>query len=253
MTMSALLVATVLMSAPDQSWVWIDMGPGERYLAFTYVDASAGPSAKGILAPKGLTAKQAKAAANAPDRTVRLSPPGFPTTGLTLAEVKELKLPAAPSWLSFFSKPKSELAWRNDPKLSFHADDPNDLEARFFFPEQHKVEQMWVTLNGVDAEVGGYTGKLLNTPNSKSDVREGSQVTVRVTPGVPEPVWVTKVMRANLKDWKMACTACGFDLHFTPVAELIAAQFKDAPRGSVMEKFTTRCPVCGKTMTVEHR
>ena len=253
MTMSAFLVATILMSTPDQSWVWIDMGKGERYLAFTYVDPSAGPSAKGIEAPRGLTAKQAKQAADAPDHTVRLSPKGFPTTPLTAAEVKELKLPATPTWLSFFSKPKAELPWRSDPKLSFHADYPNDLEARFFFPEERTAEQMWVSLNGVDAEVSGYTGKLLNTPNSKSDVREGSQVTVRVTPGVSEPVWVTKVMRANLKDWKMACTACGFDMHFTPVAELIGAQFKDAPKDSTMEKFTTRCPVCGKTMMIEHK
>lgn len=51
----------------------------------------------------------------------------------------------------------------------------------------------------------------------------------------------------------MACTACGFDRHSMPVAELIAAQFKDAPKGTAMVKFTTRCPVCGKAMTVEHR
>ena len=253
MTMSALLVASILMSTPDQSWVWIDMGKGERYLAFTYVDSSAGPSAKGIVAPKGLTTKQAKQAADAPDHTVRLSPPGFPTTPLTAAEVKALKLPATPEWLSFFSPPKSAMPWRSDPKLKFHADYPNDLEAQFFFPAEKKVETMWVTLSGVDAEVGGYTGKLLNTPNSKADVHEGSQVTVRVTPGVPTPVWVTPVMKANFKDWKMVCTVCGFDMHWTPVAELIAAQFKDAPKGTAMVKFTTRCPVCAKTMTVEHR
>ena len=253
MLLSALWVAAVLMSTPDQSWVWIDMGKGERYLAFTYVDSSAGPSAKGIVAAKGLTAKQAKQAADAPDHTVRLSPPGFPTTPLSAAEIKQLKLPAAPGWLSFFSPPKSAMPWRNDPKLSFHADYPNDVEAAFFFPVEKTAEQMWVSLSGVDAEVGGYTGKLLNTPNSKSDVHEGSQVTVRVTPGAPQPVWVTAVMRDNLKHWKMACTSCGFDMLFTPVQELIAVQFKDAPKGSVMDKFTTRCPVCGKTMNVEHK
>lgn len=151
------------------------------------------------------------------------------------------------------SESKTALPWRNDPKLRFHAKFPDDVETLFLFGAEGQAEQMWVRLDGVDVEIGGYTGKLLNTPISTSDLEAGSRVTVRVTPGVSQPVWVSPTMRANKTSWEMGCTSCGFDLHCTPAGELIAAQFKGLAAGAVVEVFTTRCPVCGETMTVQHR
>jgi hypothetical protein len=248
-----LSAAVAVAGAPDHAWVWIDMGKGETILAFTYVDTSAGPSAKGIVTAKSLTAAQAKKAASSPDHTVRLAP-SFPTTALTPEELKRLKLPAKPEWLRFFATPEVIAApWKKDPKLKLHADYPNDVEARFYFPAERKVESMWVSLSGVDQEIGGYTGKLLNTPNSKAEVRAGSIVSIRSSPGVPEPVWVSPVMRENLKKWTMKCTACAFDMYFTPLEDVAKAQFPNAPPGAEMLGFTTACPVCGKLMNVDAR
>lgn len=144
--------------------------------------------------------------------------------------------------------------WRSDPALAgrFHPQAPDDLEALFFFVEARQVEKMWVRLDAVDDEIGGYSGNLLSTPYARgAGVAAGSRVAIRCTPGAGDPVWVSDATRANLRAWRSPCEACGFDLLFEPVEVIASRQFPSAPPDWAPLAFTTRCPLCGGTMMAE--
>lgn len=148
-----------------------------------------------------------------------------------------------------------ERPWRTDAALDVfrRPTSPDDIEVRFVFWEQHSTESMWVTLCAVDPAVDGYIGVLSGRTLTPGAPPQGSLVSVRVAPGCPQPMWVSAPMRANRARWKSVCGACAFDMVLSPAEHIAATQFPEAPDGCVPVKFTTPCPMCGETMTVDTR
>jgi hypothetical protein len=175
-------------------------------------------------------------------------------TPLSQKEIASFNLPAEPDWLKLYG-PQGNVGrpWRDDPSLvgKFHSGYPNDIEALFFFPEHNRIEKIWVKLVDIDDKVGGYIGKLLNTPNTPSSLTKGSRVTIRVSPGEETPIYISKTIRKNLKGWRGACQACGFDLVMIPVADFVRKTFGGFPSNSEWEMFTMRCALCNETMGVQ--
>lgn len=231
-----------------QGWIWLTLGD-ERFLAFAYIDAMAGPSAKGVQVDGAVTPEQIEQLARFPGSTFRM--PMGQVLPLTEEEVAQLGLPGEPEWMQHYRQP--ETPWAKDPRLTqaFHASYPNDLQAMFFMPMTGTVESMWVSLQSEDAAVGGYSGRLLNDAQSDTSLRSGTTVTVRPTQGVHQPVWVSDVVRSNYSKYRGACTECGFDLLLTPVETIIEQTFPDVPDGARLEQFTTRCAMCQGTQSLK--
>ena len=242
------------MTIPANAWVWLFADSG-RHLAFTYVDQRAGLTARGGILPEDLTPDALHSAVSYPNASFRLPGP-WPVVPLTDGERERLQLPAQPHWMVLFA-PQSPVSrpWRTDPGLAgkLHPSYPDDLEALFYFHTHQRVERMWVRIAGVAADVGGYLGQLLNTPHTPVGLQAGASVLIRVAPGAPSPVWLSDAVRDNLARYQALCHDCGFDLLLIPADEIARAQFPNAPEGSVMVQFTTRCAMCRGTMTVEAR
>src|SRR6185503_9364270 len=103
------------MSYPFGSWVMIDRLPDEPIVAFVYLDAHAGPSAKGGLASERDLARM-------PSRTVRLSA-DTQLRELAPDEIAAYRLPAQPDWLRTYGpQPAPQSPWHRDPLLEgkFH-------------------------------------------------------------------------------------------------------------------------------------
>jgi hypothetical protein len=233
------------------TWVQVQI-QNQVMLGFAYEDPHAGPSAKGAIVQPESLEDDVRRAVEQPDHTVRLRPPVFPTTPLPPATVARFGLPAEPPWMEFY-RPPSPQPWRSDRALAdrFHRNHPDDLEVLFVFPG-HRMEQMWVRTTSVDPEIGGYGGELLNQPFTEdADLVQGAQVAYRLAPGVPEPIWVSPVMRANLGGWSSQCTVCGFDMLIKPAEAIAALQFGELGVQSL--SFTTRCPMCEHGMLVKRR
>lgn len=228
-----------------QGWIWLTLGEGEHFLAFAYIDPTAGPSAKGVQISGMPTAEQIEKITTFPGSTFRM--PMGQSTALSPHEIEQLGLPQSPEWMQHYKQP--ETPWSNDPRLAgaFHASYPNDLQAMFFMPCSGTVESMWVTLKSEDPAVDGYVGQLLNDAHGDPDLRSGTMVTIRPTAGVQQPVWVSAVSRSNYSKYRGACTECGFDLVLTPVESIIAQTFPDVPPDARLEQFTTRCAMCQGT------
>jgi len=236
------------------AWVQVHVSPTEILLGFTYEDATAGPSAKGVIVQPESIAEDARRAVEAPDKTVRLSNPSvFPITPLPPETIARLGLPVHPPWLEQFYGLPPDRPWRDDPALAgrFHAEDRDDLEVTFFF--QSAAERMWVRTTARAPQLGGYEGELLNTPFADgTGLAAGARVAYRVARGPIGPVWISPAVGANLERWSAECSGCGFDLLPEPAEDIIARQFQD-PGTFVMGSFTTRCPVCGQGMLVQQR
>lgn len=153
------------------------------------------------------------------------------------------------------SSPPSSIdsPWHGDPDLQglFHPDCPDDVEVLFFFPHKRVKEKMWVRLQQIRPDIGGYQGELLNSSYTLNALTKGRQIMLRKSPGLPAPFYLTPEMLENQRDWDIHCTSCGFDAVFRPIGELASMQFPDAPDGALPVAFTTRCPLCKDTMTLE--
>lgn len=226
---------------------------GQTFLGYSYVDSTAGLSAKGVLLEWPASAEAAAVAATRPDHTFRLQ--DVEAEVLDSAEVEALGLPERPNWADFFGPPPGERPWRDDPEMAAHrhGDLPDDVEAVFYFWSVGRAERMWVSLRAADPAVGGYSGTLLNQPYTPGVLGQGDTVTIRVTPGASEPIWVSPTMRANLARWKVRCNDCGFDMMMAPADYVASQQFPSAPDGFVPIAFTTRCDLCQGTAMVETR
>jgi hypothetical protein len=252
------------MGIPIDAWVRIrleeplDPGKSGAFLAFTYVDSEAGLSAKGDeLAGVEPTPDEVVEAAERPGVTVRL--PGFDVAPLDDGEIARLGLPVRPPWLDIFEPPsRPRPVWRDDPALhgKFSEQFPDDLCALFLFPG-HPAELMWVRLDGIDPAVGGYAGRLLNTPHAAAQGSSlpvaGDRVTIRVVQGVEHPIHVDDIIRENLREWSSRCHSCGCDVVPIPIRELIRRQFPQLPAGGELKSMTTRCPFCRQTMVISKR
>lgn len=228
-------------------WMWLTLGT-DRFLAYGYVDAQAGPSAKGVKVSDPPTGEELAAVAR-PSATFRM--PMGQVAALTAEEITRFGLPAEPEWMEFFRPAKTP--WSEDPRLQgqLHPSYPNDLQAVFFLPVLRQAEAMWVRLSAPDPVVEGYRATLLNDSHFEPALKAGTPVTVRPTPGLQQPIWLSEAMRANLGKYRGACEQCGFDLVMTPVEELIRATFSNVPEGMLLEQFTTRCGLCGSTQMLE--
>lgn len=233
------------------SWSLVRRGE-ERFLAFTYTDRDTGRSAKGVrVAGAAPTDAEALAAASRPDLTLRLEP-GVEVTALADEDVARLGLPLEPEWMAFFRQPPGP--WTSDPRLAgqFHAEFPDDLQARFHFPGSQVVEQMWVRLDRAVPEQDAYEGQLLNNARSDPAIAAGLRVRVRPVPG-QQPVWISPAAEENLAGWGARCEGCGFGLVLEPIPALIARQFANAPQDVTVEAFTSRCAVCGGTQLIQRQ
>lgn len=212
----------------------------------------AGPSAKGaMIHPESLDEDVRRAVEN-PSDTIRLDRSVDPTSPLPPETIARLGLPEEPPWMTFFDAGRPH-PWRSDPALSerFHPDYPDDLRVEFFFGAA--AETMWVRTTGVNREVNGYEGELMNQPYSnESRLASGDLVIYRAVRGMLNPIWVDPDARAHLGRWTSECTECGFDLLFES-AEAIAGRQFDIQDGMKMDMFTTRCRRCGGRMLVRRR
>ena len=246
--MSDLLNVWGRVSAPD----------GTTFIVFTHEDAEAGLSAIGYPVSDQLTKVEARKITDQPITIFRFSD-GYKTfnfSPLSQEEIAFFNLPAEPEWLKFYGPQGNPgRAWRDDPALvgKFHPGYPDDIEALFFFPEHGNIEKMWVGLVDIDEEVGGYIGKLLNTPNTPSSLTEGSRVTIRTSPGEESPIYISETTRKNLQEWQGTCQACGFDLIMVSVADFVRKTFPSIPANGELEMFTMRCALCHETMGVQKR
>jgi hypothetical protein len=82
-------------------WVWIALPTGGRALAFTYVDPSAGASAKGGGVPDPPTDDAVRRAIDHPDQTFRQPFTGQP---IGAAEALRMGLPKDPPWIGHFER-----------------------------------------------------------------------------------------------------------------------------------------------------
>ncbi len=233
------------------AWAFVSLND-LRFLAYTYEDAQAGPSAKGVPLAAAQPTPGEVAQTGRPDDTIRLGA-GVRVEPLAPEQVAALGLPVEPTWMEFFRVPPRP--WREDPRLAgkLHPQFRDDVQARFHLVASQKIELMWVRLDRAVPELDAYEGALLNTAHHDSELRAGTRVRVRVAPGVKEPVWLSPVALANQLAWTARCTACGFDLVLTPIDELAQRQFAALPPGSTLEALTTRCATCGQTQLLERR
>lgn len=231
-----------------QGWIWLTLGT-DRFLAFAYIDPTAGPSAKGVQVDGDPTSEQVEQLTTFPGSTFRM--PMGDVAPLSAEDVAHLGLPTQPEWMQHYRAPAT--AWSADPRLAgaFHPSHPNDLQAMFFMPRTGTVESMWVSLKSEDRAVDGYLGELLNDAHGDPSLRSGTRVTIRPTPGVQQPIWVSDTMRSNYSKYRGACTECGFDLVLTPVEAIIAQTFPDVPPDARLEQFTTRCAMCQGTQMLK--
>ena len=236
----------------------------ERFLAFTYTDASAGPSAKGAkVAGDQPTPAEVEEAVQSPGVTLRMA--GVSSVPLEEGWITYLRLPAEPPWMAHFAgaaKPApgaaSKTPWRDDPRLAghFHQSQPDDIEANFVLLKQKTIEKMWVRITApvrASAVDIGFMAELLNQSHHVPEFKPGAKVFVRPSKSHPPLLQVPRVAVDNLREWTTVCEGCGFDLLFIPVADLAKMQFPNAPAGSVPVRFTTRCIMCQQTMHVAER
>jgi hypothetical protein len=228
------------------------------FIVFTHEDKKAGLSAIGYAESELLAKDAAKRIKDQPFTIFRFTD-GYRTfnfTPLSEKEIASFNLPAKPPWLKLYGRQgNAGRPWRDDPSLvgKFHPGYPDHIEALFLFPEHGKVEKMWVGLVDIDYKVEGYIGKLLNKPHTPSSLSKGSRVTIRVTPGDETPIYISKTIRKNLKGWRGACQACGFDLVMIPVADFVRKTFGGFPSNSEWEMFTMRWALCNETMGVQKK
>jgi hypothetical protein len=234
---------------PANAWLWIESSP-EHHLVFSYVDPTAGLSAKGSPVSAERASAEVMAAAEQPAATFRLAM-GWrdPIAVVTDDERMALGLPKFPTWIEHFTPP-----WRRDPRVAAfcHPEYPDDAEVLFWFSGGQTAEKMWVRMSGVDAAVG-YRGQLLNTPHASQEVTAGSPVAIHPLNPPNRPVWVSPTIARNLALFEAACTACGCDVHPADLEAVGRQQFPNVPAEAQVELFTTRCPLCSQPMAVSRR
>jgi hypothetical protein len=237
-----------LMRYPFGKWVSIDLQQGAPVVAFVYLDAQAGPSARGG------------------SITVRLSP-AFQLTELSAAEIEARHLPARPEWLHYYGpQPDPDAPWHRDPLLSgqLHEQFPDDLQAIVHDGEprrtQRAPELCWVRMvgvepaphrPGVDDQLQSphvYLGVLLNAPHGLISVQRGDQLKLLAARGLPHPLHVTNQYLTERPSWTITpCDRCGASECYDPPSVLARTRFPDLPADTVVERFTSLCARCGGT------
>jgi hypothetical protein len=242
------------------AWTWIRIN-GQMMLGFTYHDPAAGPSAKGALVHSDSLKDDVRRAIDRPDNTVRLGHGVYTPEPLAPEMIARFELPAEPEWMRFFlpssQTPASSTSrpWRTDPALvgRFHPSFPDDLQVDFYFAASVGRERMWVQTDAVDGDIGGYAAVLLNQPHApRAVIDKGARVSYRIAPGMPNPLWVSPAMQANMRDWSTKCAACGFDMPLEPIDNIVGPHVAAAHQRP-HEILGMRCPSCGNEIEVKRR
>ncbi|EYF05085.1 DUF2314 domain-containing protein [Chondromyces apiculatus] len=239
---------------PIGAWIRVRM-PDLTFVGFTYLDARAGLSAKGM-------AEEHVGNASAPGVTLRLPMPGIPWEELDGAAVERLGLPETPDWLEFFGpQPRRGTrfgAWRHHPALSgrLHPQYRDDVQVVVHDGgprmTEHRPELVWVRVSGMDGEV--FTGKVLNQPHQLQTVKQGSEIQFVVPARAPQPLQVREKYLRERGSWEITpCDKCGLGELFDAPSDLLPVVFPDAPADAEMEMFSARCGGCGGVQVVRRR
>jgi hypothetical protein len=245
------------MGYPYGRWVLIDRMPEEPIIGFVYLDAHAGPSAKGGLASE-------RTIATMPSRTVRLSPT-LAIHELTEADVAARGLPVQPGWLAHYGpQPALDAPWRHDPHIMdrFNPQFPDDIQALVHDGDPRRMrrgpELCWVRILRIDRAATRpvtdaiakshfvYVGELLNAPHTLQSVKRGDKLKLLSVAGMPHPLHVTDDYLTERLHWTItACDKCGASECFDPPSVMARFRFPDAPPDAVIEAFTSFCSNCG--------
>ncbi len=141
--------------------------------------------------------------------------------------------------------------WREHPHLKalFHPDYPDDLQviAHEGGPRlsENPPELVWVTVIGINDNV--FVGRLLNRPVGLEYLQfTGWLFFLMPEQGSQHPILVTKKYLNERPDWIIEpCQKCGLSELFDAPSDLIKVIFPHMPEGSVLESFTSFCPLCG--------
>jgi hypothetical protein len=156
--------------------------------------------------------------------------------------------------------------WRDDPLLQgcFHPNYPDDLQVIVHEGGPRLAatppELMWVRIEGVHptephdepaSEHDGapprtvYRGTLLNTPHRLPTLTKGATILLMAVKGSPHPIRTTERYLGERPEYEViACEKCGLNELFDPPSALVAKVFPDLPEGTVLERFTSFCPLC---------
>ena len=253
------------MSYPFGSWVMIDRLPDEPIVAFVYLDAHAGPSAKGGLASERDLARM-------PSRTIRLSSETA-VRELSPDEIAAYRLPAAPDWLrSYGPQPAPQSPWHRDPLLAgkFHDRYPDDIQAFIHDGDPRRTrrgpELCWVRMQRIERAPTRqlaaslepsrhvYIAELLNQPHTLTSVQRGDRIKVISVHGLPHPLHVTEDYLHEREQWTITpCDKCGASECFDPPSVMAAVRFPEAPPDSIIEAFTSFCSHCGGIQQLRRR
>lgn len=94
-------------------WLWVPID-GAWAIAYSYVDPSAGPSAKGAIVDNPPTFDQIRNAVDHPDRTFR-DPASFKAVAISAEDALKMGLPKDPPWIGFFEADKAVPPPRGEP------------------------------------------------------------------------------------------------------------------------------------------
>jgi hypothetical protein len=238
------------MGIPFGRWVAIEGLGAEPIIGFVYMDAQAGPSAKGGFASDRELAQR-------PSHTVRLSP-NISVRELSAAELAARALPAKPDWLAIYGpQPDPGAPWHRDPKLSgkLHPQFPDDLQVAVHDGEPRRTrrppELCWVRITAAIGE-HAYRGQLLNQPHHLESVKQGDAIAFIAA--VPHPLHVTDAYLAERPDWMITpCDKGGMDECLDPPSVLVRTRFPDAPADTQMMAFTSFCAACGGIQQLQRR
>src|SRR5215467_14273274 len=148
------------------------------------------------------------------------------------------------------------MTWRSHPKLKdrFHPQHPDDLQVIVHDGgpriTDRRPEAVWVTVTGCDGDV--YAGRVLNQPSQLRTVQQGQQIRFIMPEGGKHPVLVTEKYLRERSAWTIhPCQKCGLSELFDAPSDLMRVVFPNAPAESVMEAFTSFCPLCGGVQVIE--
>jgi hypothetical protein len=140
--------------------------------------------------------------------------------------------------------------WRTHPKLQgrFHPEYPDDLQVVVHDGgprlTDKRPEAVWVRVTG--GEGSSFTGRVLSAPTQLRTVQQNQEIRFIIAEGCEHPVLVTDRYLEERPFWSiLPCQKCGFSELFDAPSELMRVVFPNIPRGAVMDKFTSFCPLCG--------
>jgi len=146
--------------------------------------------------------------------------------------------------------------WHTHPKLKgrFLPDYPDDLQVLVHDggprTTDKKPEAVWVTVTGALDDV--FTGRVLNEPTQLRTIRQGQTIRFIMPEASKFPILVTEKYLAERSVWRIrACEKCGFSELFDAPSDLISKLFPNTPEGSIMDMFTSKCPLCGGVQVIQ--